>query len=431
MFRSGHVSASPTFAVAPSAARLTTSLRDIGYDLPSAVADLVDNSIAAGAGRVKIRFEGQDSHRVLIADDGTGMSAERVHEALRFGSRRTYDRGELGRYGLGLKTASLSQARTLTVVSRAQGEKSITVRQLSLNHVEQYDNWVIIEPRETDAVGEALSLLGEGFRTVVIWEDLDRVIPEGMASGWATRRLSNSAQKTGQHLSMVFHRYLDGSRGRSIEITVDDQRLEPWDPFVRGERSTIQLPSQTFEISSGELQGTVTLDRWVLPSRQQFSSPIAFEAAAGPLKWNRQQGIYIYRADRLVQGGGWAGLRAIDEHMKLARCALTFDTDLDAAFNINVAKMRVSLPTELRTMLQRPVQEVCNRAEAVYREANLHAERPEVTHRRSSGSLDAQAGLALLAAAASSGQLDSLRSIAKTLQEDAPELARTLGLDAF
>ena len=105
------MSASPTFAVAPSAARLTTSLRDIGYDLPSAVADLVDNSIAAGAGRVKIRFEGENSYRVLIADDGGGMSADRVHEALRFGSRRTYGRGELGRYGLGLKTASLSQAR--------------------------------------------------------------------------------------------------------------------------------------------------------------------------------------------------------------------------------------------------------------------------------------------------------------------------------
>lgn len=425
------MSASPTFAVAPSAARLTTSLRDIGYDLPSAVADLVDNSIAAGAGRVKIRFEGENSYRVLIADDGGGMSADRVHEALRFGSRRTYGRGELGRYGLGLKTASLSQARTLTVVSRAQGEKAVTVRQLSLNHVEQYDNWVIIEPRGSDAIREAMSLLDEGFSTIVIWEDLDRVIPEGMAHGWATRRLTNYAQKTGQHLSMVFHRYLDGSRGQAVDISVDGQRLEPWDPFARQERSTIQLPSQTFEISSGTLQGTVILDRWVLPSRHQFSSPAAFEAASGPLKWNRQQGIYIYRADRLVQGGGWAGLRAVDEHMKLARCALTFDTDLDAAFNINVAKMRVSLPTELRTMLQRPVQEVCNRAEAVYREANLHAERPEVTHRRSSGSLDAQAGLALLAAAASSGQLDSLRSIAKTLQKDAPELARTLGLDAF
>ena len=305
------------------------------------------------------------------------------------------------------------------------------MRQLSLNHVEQYDNWVIIEPRGSDAIQEATSLLDEGFSTIVIWEDLDRVVPEGMAHGWATRRLTNYAQKTGQHLSMVFHRYLDGSRGQAVDISVDGQRLEPWDPFARQERSTIQLPSQTFEISSGTLQGTVILDRWVLPSRHQFSSPAAFEAASGPLKWNRQQGLYIYRADRWVQGGGWAGLRAVDEHMKLARCALTFDTDLDAAFNINVAKMRVSLPTELRTMLQRPVQEVCNRAEAVYREANLHAERPEVTHRRSSGSLDAQAGLALLAAAASSGPLDSLRSIAKTLQEDAPELARTLGLDAF
>src|SRR4051794_15507283 len=119
------------YMVAPSAARLTGSLRDIGYELPAAVADIVDNSISAAASRVEVIIDpGQPEPRILIADDGHGMSANTVNEALRFGSRRRYGSGDLGRYGLGLKTASLSQGRRLTVVSRRRPEGPVTVRQL-------------------------------------------------------------------------------------------------------------------------------------------------------------------------------------------------------------------------------------------------------------------------------------------------------------
>lgn len=423
------MSSRPVFAVAPSAARLTTSLRDIGYDLPSAVADLVDNSVAAGADHVVIRFEGAGSPRVLIADNGHGMTPDLVHEALRFGSRRTYSQGELGRYGLGLKTASLSQARKLTLVSKTDDVLVPTVRQLSLDSVEHHDNWVIGEPGESPAIDEAVELLGHGLRTVIVWEDLDRVIPDSMTEGWVRRRMSASGQKVANHLAMVFHKFLDGSAGRKVTMQVDGVMVSPWDPFARHERKTLQLPTQTFEVNWGGHSGHVRLDRWVLPTRQTFSSPEAFESAAGPHKWNRQQGIYIYRADRLVQGGGWAGLRAIDEHTKIARCALSFDTDLDSAFNINVAKMRVTLPSALKTMLQRPVQEMCNRAEAVYRQANLHSEAATAPRRTAAGTVDAQAGLALFAAASKANQLGPLRSIARSLMSEAPELAEALGLD--
>src|SRR6478672_9458436 len=140
------------FTVTPSASRLTNSLREIGYDFPSAVADLVDNSISAGANRVEIviEFEGIES-RVLIADDGSGMSTNAVVEALRFGTRRDYDNDDLGRYGLGLKTASLSQCRTVTVASRRPGSQRITVRQLDLDLIQDCDEWLIIDPGPTDA----------------------------------------------------------------------------------------------------------------------------------------------------------------------------------------------------------------------------------------------------------------------------------------
>src|SRR5258708_35565079 len=147
-------------AVHPSAARLTGSLRDVGYDFPSAVADLVDNSLAAGASRVEIEMEvaGAES-RVLIADDGCGMTANGLAEALRFGSRRVYGRGDLGRYGLGLKTASLSQCRTVTAASRWQGGKRTSVRQLDLDLIAEWDEWLIVDPGRTATVKPALEFL--------------------------------------------------------------------------------------------------------------------------------------------------------------------------------------------------------------------------------------------------------------------------------
>ncbi len=113
----------------------------------------------------------------------------------------------------------------------------------------------------------------------------------------------------------------------------------------------------------------VTFTGYVLPPRDQFSSPEQFDRMSGPLKWNRQQGLYIYRANRLVQFGGWNGIRGIDEHTKLARASIDFDTDLDETFQINVAKMSVVLPATLKNMLERPIHDLCVRADAAYRQA--------------------------------------------------------------
>ena len=177
--------------IAPSAARLTGSLRDIGYDFPSAIADLVDNSIAAGAGHVEvdIDFDGSNS-RVTIADDGSGMTANSLNEALRFGSRRVYSKGDLGRYGLGLKTASLSQCRCVTVASRWPTANRTSVRQLNLDVIEEWDEWLVIDPGKSPSVRHARSLLDRGFNTVVVWDLLDRVLPENRPDGGWARRAS-------------------------------------------------------------------------------------------------------------------------------------------------------------------------------------------------------------------------------------------------
>ena len=420
--------------VAPSAARLTNSLRDIGYDFPSAVADLVDNSVAAGAGRVevKVEFAGPGS-RVLIADDGSGMSPGQLTEALRFGSRQTYGPKALGRYGLGLKTASLSQCRSLTVVSRRpQGSRTV-VRQLDLDLIEEWDEWVICEPGQTPGVKAARQMLLQGFNTVVVWENLDRVLPTTRADGgWAKRRIDSAASKTAEHLAMVFHRFIDTKAGeRRFDLVVNGVPIVPWSPFGSAAAPAHELPELAFEVPTGSSVGIVRLARYVLPARNNVEQD-EWDRLAGPLKWNRQQGFYIYRANRLVQCGGWAGLRAIDEHTKLARVALSFDADLDPMFNINVAKMRVSLPGELRQMLERPIHEACTAAEAAYRSGtqsrgNLPVHRDPAPGKQGEG-LSGTLGLALRSAALRSGDHEALARIVRVLAEEVPELVETLGL---
>ena len=419
-------------SLTPSAARLTMSLRDIGYDFPAAVADLVDNSVSAGAHRVDIviEFDGGDS-RVFVSDDGSGMSTHGVLEALRFGSRRGYEPGELGRYGLGLKTASLSQARRITVVSRRTGlSPRLTARTLDLDLIADLDDWVVIDPGRTGQVNRARDMIGESGGTVVLWETLDRVLPEqNPDGGWARRRIDALIGKTAGHMAMVFHRFLSGDVGERLVITVNGEKLAPWDPFATEEEGTQVLPRRVFEINLGEATGEVSLQRFVLPSRDAFSSPSEFERLSGPLKWNRQQGLYIYRANRLVQWGGWGGIRGIDEHTKLGRAALDFGTDLDAVFQVNVAKMRIILPSQLRPLLERPVTELCMRADDAYRKTSKHPPGSGATPSRGESTVERHTyGLAMRSAAVQSGDYAAFKRIIDSLKASAPEIVSDLGL---
>ena len=420
-------------SLTPSAARLTVSLRDVGYDFPAAVADLVDNSISAGARRVDIviEFDGEDS-RVFIADDGEGMTTNGLHEALRFGSRRGYEATDLGRYGLGLKTASLSQAKKITVVSRRTGSNRTTARTLDLDLIVELDEWLVVEPGRTASVSRAREMIANDGGTVVLWEGLDRVLPEhNPEGGWARRRLTGLTTRTAEHMAMVFHRFLAGEVGEPLVITVNGEKLTPWDPFAKDEPGTVALPRRVFEISVGDFGGDVTLQRYVLPSRDAFSSPGEFERLSGPLKWNRQQGLYIYRADRLVQWGGWAGIRGIDEHTKLGRAALDFTTDLDPVFQVNVAKIRVTLPAALRPMLERPITELCMRADDAYRKTSKRGgpDRPAPSGKSESATERHTYGLALRSAAMQTGDYAAFKRIVEALRGSAPGLAADLGLD--
>jgi hypothetical protein len=415
------------YEVPPRASRLTRSMRDIGYEFHTALADLVDNAVSAGATeiRIDIEFDGRNSY-VLVLDNGHGMNGASVMEALRFGSDSRYEKGDLGRFGLGLKTGSLSQCRRITVLSRPSAGHRVSGRTLDLDTIEQTDSWLLTPPPATAITQAVRESLRARSGTAVIWEDLDRVLPGTFSqNGWGRRRLRQLAERSAQFLGMTFHRFLQGLEGSGLKIELNGETVQPWDPFAQDEGATVQLSSVDLEIQADHGAGQVRLERFVLPPRSAFSSQEAFDRMAGPMKWNRQQGIYVYRAGRLVQAGGWCGIRAIDEHTKLARAALHFNTDMDEAFRINIAKMRVQLPPTVRQLLERPVNELCFRANDVYRR-HSEGERPSKGGKKD---VDlSEVGLALRAAALEAGQLSALADLARVMENRSPHLARALGL---
>lgn len=360
--------------VLPSAGRLMLSLRDIGYDLPSAIADLVDNAIDANARHVAVELiaDGEASW-LRVTDDGIGMSRTRLDEAMRYGSHTDYGTRALGRFGLGLKTASLSQCRRLTVASRGSDGGHLAVRRWDLDEVLLRDSWDLekVRPDEADPrLTDPLTHRRTG--TVVLWESVDRILPKRPTPGMTARVLGTAENDVREHLAMVFHRFLDGEAfpgaGR-LNLSLNGEPVEPWDPFARAEDHTTALPPQALEYQDPD-GGTITVDvrPYVLPGQHLFSSVEAHRRAGGPRRWNRQQGFYIYRRDRLIQAGGWNRLRTLDEHAKLARIAIEIPLGEEERFAVDVAKMRVSIPEDLRPGLKTVAAATVSVAQERYRD---------------------------------------------------------------
>lgn len=466
--------------VVPAAARTILSLRDVGYELPQAIADLVDNSISAGARSVSVdlQFDGTDSW-IRIADDGCGMDTATLTESLRYGSARAYDSNDLGKFGFGLKTASTSQCRRVVVASRrALGRARIEVRALDLEHIEQTNRWEILVVEPADRREHLIEPLKQHTGTVVLWEDLDRILDYKDPWGaWAKRKMIEHADGIAEHLGMVFHRFLDGQiPGHKLEIRVNGAVVEPWDPFCGGEKATTALPEHDFRVASENGMGIVHVRPYVLPDKSEFSDTAAWQRASGPLKWNRQQGLYIYRANRLIQWGGWSRIRTLDEHTKLARVAVDFTPNLDAAFGINISKAVVKLPIDLRDDIEPAISQLARIAQQRYRKGGggrggggsskpdarptptppesssaqppnhsgakaSRADRVDFAHSptgiggvangRASGTpfsaVDRAVRAAIEAAARAAGEQDALERIVTSLLRTAPEVARDLG----
>ena len=345
--------------IIPSASRLMESMRSVGYGFENAVADILDNSIRAGATIITIepKFSGSQSY-FLIADNGKGMDEDELDEAMRFGSESDYGPSSLGKFGLGLKTSSLSQCSSFYVGSLSEREGSqICLLSWDFDHVKGTNKWEVLYPSVEDTYSQlCCKYLRETHGTVVLWKGLDNLFQglQNSEGGHAQNLFVAKCRETEQHLAMVFHRFLTGEHGGDpIQITFSGNNIEPWNPFALdygGKENTWKLQNESIEVSSTKPK--ISYEGFVLPSQKEFDSRKDFDNYAGPEKWNKQQGFYIYRAHRMIQSGGWSGIRTVDEHSKLARCALHFSPELDKMFRIDIGKMKTTLPPELKEKLK-------------------------------------------------------------------------------
>lgn len=383
----------------PGAKRLIESLRNMGYECATAIADLVDNSIMADATEARIDIQPQKGSRppyISVADNGTGMNEEKLFEAMRFGAFQEYSADALGKYGLGLKTASLSQCRRLTVCSRKQfdsGKADPVIMRWDLDHIAKTDDWELLSLADKDLGDWEKALLFQPLiskhGTVVLLSSLDEALPLLGAEDVKQRNRFHEVltQDIIQHLRMVFHRFIQGKakNRKRLNIIVCGSRIEAWDPFCSAEKATSRLQKIKLsvlvrgdsprKVSAQPVARTVTVQPHVLPREDQFSTPSAWRDAAGPNGWNQQQGFYFYRNDRLLRGGGWSFLRALDEHTKLLRIAVDFPSDLDKAFAVNITKMRAQIPAEIRDQLRLALTQWIRAARDRYDEG--HAVRPK------------------------------------------------------
>lgn len=337
--------------VTPDPQRISEGLRDTGYEFRTAVADIIDNSIAAQAITVDVRIVMDFGGNVLVsvADDGEGMDRDGLINAMRYGSKKRPDAASLGKFGLGLKTASTAFCQRLSVLSRSSSSAQVLKATWDLEHIGQKGKWeLLVGPAPADELKLLETIAQNKSGTLVLWEKVDRLIRDyakrdGKAAKNALKRLEEDLRF---HISMVYQRYLDeaDTRARNVIIRLNGVPVKPWDPYCIAEtRNPVAEKTMKVEISNGT-QAEFTVRAFILPRKEEFSSQENFKQA---LLSNERQGIYVYRENRLIHGPDWLDMFRKEPHLTLCRVELSFDHRLDDAFQVDIKKSRIMLDEEL------------------------------------------------------------------------------------
>jgi hypothetical protein len=346
----------------PPEADLMESMRAIGYSLKTAVADLCDNSIAAGASSIHLAWAIDGGPFVYLLDDGSGMSREGVRVAMRLAGKSPLaqrDASDLGRFGLGLKTASMSQARSLTVVTK-QG-RHIFAAEWDLDHLRSVGKWVMrwLEPEDYEALPGFAGLTTQTTGTLVVWRKLDQLIDDLES---AEKALSGRFEEVAAHLGLVFHRFL-GAKANRLRIAVNGSPVPTFDPFLEGEISVIDRGITSVHVGAG----IVNVQPFILPNLNSMTRSQRDKAIFDELKMREAQGFYVYRNKRLLAWGTWFRVAPMDESGRLARVRVDTDNTLDAQWKLGIMKSTVQPPKVLLDALKRLVPNILENSSRVVR----------------------------------------------------------------
>lgn len=361
----------------PYAPMLIESTRAIGYSLESAIADIIDNSVTAKAKHISIEYVPFGEPYIAILDDGSGMNEDKLTESMRYGcadpnlERESHD---MGRYGLGLKTASLSQCRCLTVVTLK--EDNIYARRWDLDHIKTTGKWSLIALDITEILGLPLVSKLRGFRsgTLVILHNLDKVF-----AGEINIEVSMTEKMdlVMNHLSLVFHRYLPGGDAENkIEILMNGEAVKGFDPFFTAKSRQV-MDDERIEIP--QYNSFVGVHPFVLPHPSKMSKE-ELKKYGGKDGLRKLQGFYIYRNKRLLIWGTWFRLTRMDEFSKLARVRIDIPNSLDELWTLDVKKSTAMPPEIVKTRLKQIISKIVDNSKRTYTFRGKQETRDDITH---------------------------------------------------
>lgn len=345
----------------PRAEAMVYSLRAFGYDLGMAIADLIDNSIFAKAKHIQIDYAWADGNPwIRIVDDGEGMDEATLVEAMRLGTMgplEKRDAADLGRFGLGLKTASFSQCQLMSVITKTK-DGHTSSRFWDLAKVRESKKWLlgIIPKGRSQELLKPIQKLKSG--TIVLWEYLDKHMDTGRSDYDPEEEFLNKFTSVKEYLETVFHQYLEA---KELKIKVGIADCIAWDPYLKSNTFTQRLYQEQYE------DQRVSVIPYVLPHISKRTDTEK-DRGGGPKGWNAQQGFYVYRNKRMIVSGGYLNFDfKLDEHCKLARIYIDITNDMDHEWNLDVRKAIAIPPDRLREELQRIAKVTRAQAEKVYR----------------------------------------------------------------
>lgn len=347
------------------------SLRSMGYTVETALADVIDNSLAVGARIVSVRFLWANGDPwVAIMDNGHGMTNAELIEAMRFGcvsplESRAAD--DLGRFGLGMKTASISQCRLLTVISLAGGKLSGCAWDLDMLAKPENKEWsAMLHTPDTLAASPVISPLIDtlktwGSGTIVCWQKADGLFPDKTA-GTSEQRFDELMDRARQHLQLVFHRFISPDPGRSaVRMDFNGSALTAFDPFGPRHPARQELPQETIRVGGERIE----VQPFVLPHHSKIPRS-EYEAFGGEEGYLQSQGFYLYRQRRLIVKGTWFRLIRKEVLNKLIRVRIDIPNSLDALWRIDVKKAEADPPESVLRELRKLIQRIAGAGQRVY-----------------------------------------------------------------
>lgn len=328
----------------PNPKSTINSYRSFGYNLSTAIADIIDNSISANATEIHLEYkwDGQNSF-ISISDNGLGMNKDELVLAMTPGSKDPEEQRsekDLGRFGMGLKTASFSQCKRLTCITKRENYATIK-RCWDIDYINNENEWQLLDYVSDNSFIEKIEKQKSG--TLVLWEKLDRIVGNSETTNESVKNAFYAEMiVVKEHLSLVFHKFIESKR---IKIFFQNAEIEPYNPFL------LNLNPKP-EMGQPEIFGNVEITYFILPHMSEIRKT-DYDNSGGSLGWFQEQGFYIYRGDRLLVAGDWLGLEKKRDYSKLARIAVNFTNANDFNWHLDIKKSTATPPIEIRRELSR------------------------------------------------------------------------------